>query len=83
MPALWLRPLDEAVQDRGGCLSREWSRLKAKRDDDFDMLLERRDIAHRVYLWHVRFWAADPRHPSHAYALDLLGIQPDLFPDLA
>jgi hypothetical protein len=55
------------------------NRHKAKRDDDFDMLLESRGNAHRVYLWHVRFWAADPRHPSHAYALDLLGIQPDLF----
>lgn len=60
-------------------MNREWNRHKAKRDDDFDMLLEHRGNGHRVYEWHVRFWAMDPAHPSHAYALKYFGVQADLF----
>jgi hypothetical protein len=63
-------------------LNREWNRHKAKRDDDFDMLLERRGNTERVYEWFVRFWAADPSHPHHAFALNYLGAQTDLFAEL-
>lgn len=60
-------------------MNRGWNRHKAKLDQVFDALLCRRGNSHRVYEWHVRFWASDPRHPYHAYALTYLGIQPDLF----
>lgn len=45
-----------------------YRRHRMVRDPDFDLFMARRPgHGHRVYEWHVRFWAADPSHPNHVF----------------